>query len=139
MPYASDVRPIAGAKISGEIGSHRSYATQMFIQLVFMPLTIFVLTDMGKGFVIGLVAHIFHANTLTVSKREPAASPFYDNPSLSCNSAIMAGSSGGVFCLPLCSNSISSASTISLPSWVLTACSGVLFFRMGIFWLIQSR
>jgi len=32
-----------------------------------------------------------------------------------------------------------SASTISLPSWVLTACSGVLFFRRGIFWLIQSR
>jgi len=51
----------------------------------------------------------------------------------------MAGSGGGAVSWPLRSNSMSSASTISLPSWVLTACSGVLFFRRGIFWLIQSR
>ncbi|OFV99664.1 MAG: hypothetical protein A3F68_03300 [Acidobacteria bacterium RIFCSPLOWO2_12_FULL_54_10] len=44
----------------------------MFVQQMFMPLTTFVLTDMGKGFVFGFVVHIVNANTLTVSGREPA-------------------------------------------------------------------
>ena len=56
----------------GEIRSYHCNAAQMFIQMMFMPLTIFVLTDMGKRFVFGFVAHTFHANTRTDSKREPA-------------------------------------------------------------------
>ncbi len=76
---------------------------------------------------------------LGVSKHEPATNPFYNNPSLSRNSAMMAESSGGVVCLPLRSISISRASTISFPSLVLMACNAVLPFSIGSFWLGQSR